>query len=122
MVNINELRKNRRNFIDGWTEKELQVINSEMNLAQKFGYTEQEFGEIKALADKQLKNALEGIYEYPDIVFLDNDEVGETVISLWFTTGEKGRPYFLTDEGALNFYGEDFMKTWCKLAHDFLRR
>lgn len=122
MVNINELRKNRRNFVYGWTGEELNAINSEMNLAQKFGYTEQEFGEIKALADKQLKNELEGIYEYPDIVFLDNDEVGETVISLWYVNGEKGRSYKLTDEGAVNVYGEKFVREWCKLAHDFLRR
>ena len=104
------LKSNRRNFIKaGWTAEELGAIDAKAVLAHKFGYAEQDWARIKALASMQFCEEWFCDDEYEDIRSLLVFEEEDVVIDCpWME--DTGR-YELTDEGALNFYGEDFLKS-----------
>ena len=93
--------------------------NSELdktaNLAKRFGYTEKEFGLIKALADMQF---LEDI---------DCDEGGVTVewaeecMDIHCPWMDGSARFELTDVGAIHLYGEAFLREWCRKASEALK-
>ena len=62
------LKSNRRNFIKaGWTAEELGAIDAKAVLAHKFGYAEQDWARIKALASMQFCEEWFCDDEYEDI-------------------------------------------------------
>lgn len=84
-------------------------VNASANLAQRFGYSCQEFARIKAFAEMQF---LDGFSE----VSLQHDDMG-----IEFPWMDDSCRFELTDIGAINCYGEAFLREWCAKAYDALK-
>ena len=100
--------------------QEDKARNSELdktaNLAKRFGYTEQQFSLIKALADMQF---LEDIgLDGTDDVTAAWQEGGQTISSPWMDSSAR---FELTDIGAVNCYGETLLREWCSKANEALK-
>ena len=100
--------QNADNFISKDIIRNAEVNKSE-NLAQKFGYSDQDFARIKALAEMQF---LDGI----STVSLQHE--GMSINSPWIDGSAR---FELTDVGAVNCYGEGFLRSWCAKAHEVLK-
>ena len=94
--------------------------NSELdktaNLAEKFGYTEQQFSLIKALADMQFLEEI-GI-DGTDGVTATWEEEWKIINSPWMDGSAR---FELTDIGAVNCYGEELVRYWCSKANEALK-
>ena len=94
--------------------------NSELdktaNLAEKFGYSSQQFGLIKALADMQFLEEI-GV-DGTDGVTVDCGKEWMTINSPWMDSSAR---FELTDIGAVNCYGEELVREWCKKANKALQ-
>ena len=94
--------------------------NSELDktadLARKFGYSTQQFGRIKALADMQFLEEI-GV-DGTDEVTVDCDKEWMTINSPWLDSSAR---FELTDIGAVNCYGEEVVREWSKKANKALQ-
>ena len=104
---------------DNFLQKD-KARNSELdktaNLAKRFGYTEQQFGLIKALANMQF---LEDIgLDGTDGITAEWTEGWQTINSPWMDSSAR---FELTDIGAVNLYGETVLREWCEKANEALK-
>ena len=79
------------------------------NLAQNFGYSHQQFARIKAFAQMQFLDGISTV----SLLFGDM-----SINSPWIDDSAR---FELTDVGAVNCYGEEFLRTWCAKAHEVLK-
>ena len=84
-------------------------VNKSSNLAQKFGYSDQQFARIKAFAEMQFLDGISTV----SLLFGD-----KSINSPWIDDSAR---FELTDVGAVNCYGEGFLRTWCAKAHEVLK-
>ena len=101
--------QNADNFICSDVMRNAKV-NESANLAHKFGYTSQQFARIKAFAEWQF---CEGYAQLPVILPWGDASVS----SPWVDDSAR---FELTDIGAINCYGEEFLRSWCARAHEAL--
>ena len=90
-------------------------LDKKANLAEKFGYTAQQFGLIKALADMQFQEDID--FDEGGIT-VEWEEDGMDVHCPWMDCTAR---FELTDVGAINLYGEAFLREWCRKANEALK-
>ena len=97
-----------------------KIRNSELdkiaNLAEKFGYSAQQFSLIKALADMQFLEEI-GV-DGTDGVTARWTEGCMTINSPWMDDSAR---FELTDIGAVNCYGNELVREWCSKANEALK-
>ena len=91
------------------------ALDKKANLAKRLGYTDQQFGLIKALADMQF---LEDIGFDEDGITVEWDEEGIAIHCPWMDGSAR---FELTDIGAVNLYGEELLREWCGKASEALK-
>ena len=84
-------------------------VNKSANLANILGYSHQDFARIKALAEMQFLDGISTV----SLLFGDM-----SINSPWIDDSAR---FELTDVGAVNCYGEEFVRTWCSKAHEVLK-
>ena len=106
---------NPDNFL-GSDKTQNSELDKKANLAEKFGYTDQQFGLIKALADMQFLEEI-GV-DGTDGVTAEWTEGCMTINSPWMDGTAR---FELTDIGAVNCYGEELVREWCEKANEALK-
>ncbi len=99
--------QNADNFICKDINRNAEV-NKSANLARKFGYSDQQLARIKALAEWQF------LYNFSSV---SDEWNGFSIHSPWMDDSAR---FELTDIGAINCYGEEFLRSWCARAHEAL--
>ena len=106
---------NSDNFLHKDTTKNAE-LDRNADLARKFGYTDQQFSIIKALADMQFLEEI-GV-DGTDGVTAEWTEGWQTINSPWMDGSAR---FELTDIGAVNCYGEELVREWCGKANEALK-
>lgn len=106
---------NPDNFLDSDKARNSE-LDKTANLAKRFGYTEQQFGLIKALADMQFLEEI-GV-DGTDGITAEWTEGWQTINSPWLDSSAR---FELTDIGAVNCYGEKLVREWCSKANEALK-
>ena len=91
-------------------------LDKRADLATKFGYSAQQFGRIKALADMQFLEEI-GV-DGADGITAEWTEGWQTINCPWMDSSAR---FELTDIGAVNCYGEELVREWCGKASEALK-